>query len=216
MRPIWNPSSVAWIVFFSCLLYAILRYHVAKDVSWSHLPLWTTNKAVALVGVLLICAAYCNSRFGTLESWSRWFGLTGFLLAAIHTLASLLLFSPAAYPKFFVEATMELNAVGELSMLLGVAALACFSGAAITSLPGVKSAIRQEVWKRWQKIGLNGFVITIGHVVVMGMNVDPAAWFSPAKWPKIGPVPLPSISLLASIAAIGTLIARRIRKRVPS
>ena len=33
------------------LAYAVLRYHIIKNVPWEHLPLYTTNKVFAVVGL---------------------------------------------------------------------------------------------------------------------------------------------------------------------
>src|SRR3989344_5151789 len=35
-------------VFMLALLYAVIRYHVLRDIPLSHLPLFTMNKAIAL------------------------------------------------------------------------------------------------------------------------------------------------------------------------
>lgn len=205
---VWNPRSAAIAAFLVSLLYAVLRYHVAKGVEWSHLPLWTTNKALAVASVGLVCASYWCSRLGKPSEWPRWLGLTGFALLSLHSIASLVLFSPGNYAKFFVASGMTLNFVGELSMMFGVTALGCFSCAAISSLPGVKNLITKEDWLKWQKVGVSGLYLTLGHVVVMGANVDWKHWLLPSEWPTLGIVPLPSITLISCILILPTLIFR--------
>jgi len=43
-KPNWRATA---IVMGTCLSYAIIRCQIAGGVSWSHFPLWTTNKAIA-------------------------------------------------------------------------------------------------------------------------------------------------------------------------
>ena len=39
------------------LSYAILRYHIIKNVPWEHLPIYTTNKVFAVVGLVVWSAS---------------------------------------------------------------------------------------------------------------------------------------------------------------
>lgn len=57
---LWQPTTVKWFVaiFGLSLLYAIVRYHIAGDVSWRHFPLFVLNKATSLAAVFLIGASY--------------------------------------------------------------------------------------------------------------------------------------------------------------
>lgn len=141
---------VTAIVFLIMLGYGILRYNVIKGVPYANLPLFVGNKGFAVASATLIGLAYLIgplSRF-----WPKTFvkhlylrkylGLSGFALAVVHTVMSLLLFSPANYSKFFTE-TGALNLTGELSMLFGVLALAIFSIVTVSSL--------NQSWKNSEK-----------------------------------------------------------------
>tara|TARA_R110002096_G_scaffold147671_25_gene307862 strand:- start:150 stop:668 length:519 start_codon:yes stop_codon:yes gene_type:complete len=159
--------------------------------------------------VSLICGSYWSARLGFEAPWPQCLGLSGYGLLALHSVASLLLFSPDHYAKFFTDgSTSSLNFVGELSMLFGVLALGCFSCAAISSLPGTKAAISKDDWLKWQKVGAVGLYLTLGHVVVMGANVDLNHWLDPTEWPRLAFIPLPSITLVASLVILSTLILR--------
>src|SRR3989338_7743141 len=115
------------VVFAITFAYAVVRYNVIKGVPWQQLPLFISNKAIALAAVAFIALSY---DFGPLArfwpkvfarelSTRKFFGLLGFGLAAAHAIISLLIFSQAYYPRFFTEAG-KLNLTGELSMLFEI------------------------------------------------------------------------------------------------
>ena len=56
---LWQPTTAKWlfVVFGATLAYAILRYHIASGVSWSHFPLFIMNKAVSLAATVLVACS---------------------------------------------------------------------------------------------------------------------------------------------------------------
>ncbi|MBI5798542.1 MAG: ferric reductase-like transmembrane domain-containing protein [Candidatus Yonathbacteria bacterium] len=178
--------------------YAIIRYNVIKGVSWGELPLFISNKAVALSAVAFIALSYALGSFArfwpkifsTILPLRKFLGLFGFGLAAIHLLISLLIFTPAYYPKFFL-ASGNLSLVGELAMLFGVLAFAVFALVAISSIPALVQSMDPARWIRVQRLGYLGLVLVFAHVLVMGFE----GWISLASWPG-GLLP---ISLIAAI-----------------
>ncbi len=213
----WTPRTAAAAAFALSLLYAALRYNVAKGVDWMHLPLWTTNKAMALGGLGLICSSYWSARLTARNYWPCWLGMLGYALAAMHTLSSLLLFSPGNYRKFFDEASLRLNWVGEMSMLCGVISLACFTCAAVTSLAGIRDWLTSEEWRGWQKVGCWGLYFTLGHVLVMGLQglqpYDFGHWLNPPNWPRLAGIPMPPITLISVLILLATVGFRWFRRR---
>ncbi|MBI2144246.1 ferric reductase-like transmembrane domain-containing protein [Candidatus Woesearchaeota archaeon] len=200
-------ATIVAVVMAVAFAYAIIRYNVIKGVPWQELPLFISNKAVALAAVFFIALSY---DFGPLArfwpkvfvpelSTRKFFGLLGFGLAAVHASVSLLLFSPAYYPKFFTQAG-KLNLTGELSMLFGVLAFAIFSIIAITSFPAVEKSLSNKQWQMLQRIGYLAFFMVMLHVLAMGFE----GWLKPAGWPG-GLLP---ISLVAFIAIALTLLIR--------
>ena len=210
---LWQPITGRRFsaVFGLCLLYAVLRYHIAGDVEWGHFALFILNKAVALAAVFLIAASYL---IGPVIRWLnrdprrlvviKFCGLMGFSLAAIHAFMAVLLMRPAYFGKFFL-ADGRMNSTGELAMTLGVLGLWAVSLPAIATLPMMPKAIGGVRWKSNQRMGYLCLVLVLGHLVVMGWK----GWISPETWPW----GLPPISLWASIGCVVPLMAKIRRSR---
>lgn len=185
----------------------MVRYHVIKGVPWDNFPLYILNKAVSLAAVFLIAMSY---EFGPLARFlprvfvpllpaRKYLGLLGFGLAAVHAVMSLLLFSPAYYPKFFSDGG-KLNLTGELSMLFGILAFFIFFAVALASIPSIGAALDERKWKAVQRAGYLALALVLLHVFVMGIE----GWLKPSGWPG-GLLP---ISLVASVVIAFTLLVR--------
>ena len=61
---LWQPVTVRWfaVLFRAAVAYAILRYHILRDVEWSHFPLYIFNKAVSLAAVFVVACSYLVGR----------------------------------------------------------------------------------------------------------------------------------------------------------
>src|SRR3989344_6881495 len=142
------------------ITYGIIRYNILKGTPWIHLPLFINNKAISLSAVVFIAissllgplARFWPRTFVPLLHTRSYFGLIGFGLAAVHIIISMLLFTPAYYPKFF-GADGKLNFMGELSMLFGVLAFFIFLIVAITSIPSIESVMQPKSWQTVQRLG---------------------------------------------------------------
>ena len=198
-----QPAVVPWLILLLGvpLTYAIIRYHVLQGVEASQFPLYVTNKAFALAAVFFIAASYLIGKTSKILEGDdgrrliliRFCGLTGFSLAAIHALMGLVMVSPHYYPGFFSEGG-RMNLTGELSLLLGVLSLWCFSITAITSLPFMYEALGADRWCHGQQMGYLALTLVAGHVAVMGFS----GWLNVAGWAGY----LPPISLVAFVAAL--------------
>ena len=146
-----RKSVVATTLIAVALIYAVFRYNIVRGVPWEQLPLYITNKGIALSAVLLIALSYVIgplTRFSpkTFSPWlttRKYFGLLGFGLAAIHGIISLLIFDPSYYPRFFGE-NGKLDFNGELSMLFGVISIIIFSVVSISSLNTIEKTIEKK------------------------------------------------------------------------
>ncbi len=207
---LWQPTTAKWffVVFGFSLAYAVIRYHIAGDVPWRHFPLFILNKATSLAAVILVASSYL---IGKVIRWHdhdkalrlvviKFCGLMGFFLAAVHAFFSLALLSPANYGKYFDEVG-RLNLQGEIAMSVGVLALFCLLGPAVTTLPMMPKAIGGVRWKRNQRLGYVALAFVVVHLVSLGVK----GWLAPGDWQR----GIPPISLVAVVAALVPLLVKR-------
>ncbi len=207
---LWQPTTAKWFfaVFGLSLAYAVVRYHLAGPVEWRHFPLFILNKATSLAAVLLVASSYL---VGKVIRWHdhdkalrlvviKFCGLMGFFLAGVHAFFSLCLLSPAYYGKYFDEVG-RLNLQGEIAMSVGVLALFCLLGPAVTTLPMMPKAIGGVRWKRNQRLGYVALVFVVVHLAFLGFN----GWLAPGDWHG----GIPPISLVAVVAALVPLLSKR-------
>jgi DMSO/TMAO reductase YedYZ heme-binding membrane subunit len=211
---LWQPTTAKWftVLFGAALVYAIIRYHLAGDVAWSHFPLFIFNKATSLAAVFFVASSYL---VGKVFHWHdhdkalrlvviKFCGLMGFFLAGVHALFSLALLSPAYYAKYFLP-DGRLNLEGEVALAVGVIAMFMLMSPAITSLPMMPKAIGGQRWKRSQRLGYVALALVVVHLVALGWE----GWLAPSGWNG----GLPPISLVAVLAALVPLVIKRRRVR---
>ena len=207
---LWQPTTAKWfgVVFGGCLVYAVLRYHLAGDVAWRHFPLFILNKATSLSAVIFVACSYL---IGKIIRWHdhnhalrlvviKFCGLMGFFLAGVHAFFAVCLLTPAYFAKYFDEGG-RLNLEGEVAMTTGVIALFFLLSPAITTLPMMPKALGGWRWKRSQRAGYVALILVVGHLVALGLK----GWLAPGGW-QAG---LPPISLLACVAALVPLLVKR-------
>ena len=189
-------------------MYAIIRYHIAGDVSWKHFPLFILNKATSLAAVGFIASSYL---VGKIFRWHdkdkrlrlvviKFCGLVGFFMAGIHAFFSLCLLSPAYYGKYF-NPDGRLNLQGELAMTIGIIALFLLMAPALATLPMMAKALGRVRWKRGQRMGYLTLSLVAAHMVVLGVK----GWLAPGGWHG----GLPPISLIALVIAIIPLFVKK-------
>jgi len=213
---LWQPTTAKWFVaiFGGSLVYAIVRYHLAGDVSWAHFPLFILNKATSLAAVIFVACSYL---VGKVIHWHdgdkrlrlvviKFCGLTGFFLAGIHALFAVSLLTPAYFGKYF-DADGRLNLQGEAAIAVGVVALFMLMGPALMTLPMMPKAVGGQRWKRGQRLGYVALILVVFHLVILGLK----GWLAPGGWPAW----IPPISLVAVIAALLPLVTKgkRIREK---
>jgi DMSO/TMAO reductase YedYZ heme-binding membrane subunit len=211
---LWQPTTGKWfaVVFGGSIVYAILRYHLAGDVEWSHFPLFIFNKATSLAAIAFVASSYL---VGKVIRWHdgdkalrlvviKFCGLMGFFMAGVHAFLSLCLLTPAYYGKYF-DVDGRLNLQGELALTVGVLALFFLMGPAITTLPMMPKALGGQRWKRNQRLGYVALVLLGTHMVVLGLK----GWLEPGSWNG----GLPPISLLAFIAVLVPLVVKAVGSR---
>lgn len=213
---LWQPVTAKWffVIFGACLAYAVVRYHIAGDLSWRYFPLFILNKVVSLAAVFFVGASYL---VGKIIHWHdhdprlrlvviKFCGLVGLFLAAIHAVMSVSLLRPPYFAKYF-DATGRLNLQAEVGISLGILALFFLLSPAITTLPMMPKALGSWRWKRSQRVGYLALSLVAFHLVALGLQ----GWLTPERWPA-GLVP---ISLIAFVAAVIPLFVKgkRVRER---
>ena len=175
------------------LAYAIVRYHVVKNVPWEHLPLYTTNKVFAVVGL----AGLVGSRLAAGRDRRQGYGLTGLWCTAVHILMSQLLMGPAYFGKFYNDQN-QLTWQAELSMATGVIGTGFLLWLLVATLKTESQTGPSLVpnLARWTLLA------TALHLVFMGG----AGWLKQVDWKAASG--LPPITLLAFGMALSGIALR--------
>jgi DMSO/TMAO reductase YedYZ heme-binding membrane subunit len=178
--------------------------HRALPLRWQFI----LNKATSLAAVVFVACSYL---IGKVIRWHdhdhalrlvviKFCGLVGFFLAAVHTLFSLTLLSPAYYAKYFDDSG-RFNLQGEVALAVGVIALFFLLSPAVTTLPMMPKALGGWRWKRSQRAGYVALVLVVVHLVILGWK----GWLAPKGWHG----GLPPISLVAVVVAMVPLLVKR-------
>jgi len=176
--------------FLISAIYATIRYHVLKGVSWSDWPVFTLNKVFGVSSLLLLAIAIARYKFRPVLSNSKILYLSG-LYGGVHILLSCVLLDPAYYEKFFYDD--RLTAIAGLSMLSGAVAAVLF----ITKAGEKKERQINQITRSLAVVcGITGM-----HVAFQGFQ----SWFTPNDWPGFIP-PLTLISFLTCMAAVSMTI----------
>jgi hypothetical protein len=182
--------------FLISAIYATIRYHVLKGVSWSDWPVFTLNKVFGVSSLLLLAIAIARYKFRPVLSNSKILYLSG-LYGGVHILLSCVLLDPAYYDKFFLQG--KLTGIAGCSMLSGAVAAVLF-----ISKAGRKKDLQINQITRSLAVicGITGM-----HVAFQGFQ----SWLTPGDWPGFIP-PLTLISFLTCIVALGmTINTKRIK-----
>lgn len=202
-----RATSISLIVIAISTLYAVVRYNLVRSVPFDNFPLYIFNKSIALSATILIglsfllgpLARFWPKQFSQHLYLRKYLGVIGFTVAAFHALMSLILLTPAYYPRFF-STDGKLNLIGESSMLFGALAFAIFTIVSVTSLPDMEKNMDQSKWKFIQRLGYLAYTFVLAHVAIMGFR----GWFRAESW-QYG---LVSISLISSLFIIFVLLMR--------
>lgn len=204
----------AFFIFFTILIltlaYAIVRYNIVRNVPVDQIPLYITNKAIALTATLLIGLSFLlgpfthfwPKKFENQLYLQKYLGVFGFGIAALHAIMSLMIFSPSYYPRYFDTVIGKMTLGGESAVLFGILAFFVFSVITVTSLPSVEEKMHPTQWKFVQRLGYLAFFFVLLHVAVLGYK----GWFNPESY-TFG---LISIGLITALFIIFVLVMRAI------
>lgn len=130
------------------------------------------NKSIAISAVLCIFSSLALStirKFGTrfkssINFFIKHLGLTGFYLASLHILISLLLLNSKNHPYLF-DVDMQLNLGGQMTVLFGAISFGIFLMPAITSISFVKAGMSKEKWQSVQRLSYFGIGSVSAHLL---------------------------------------------------
>lgn len=199
-RPSAAKGLIYWIGLLS-LAYAVVRYHGFGGVPWTDFPMFILNKAISLTAFLLLTLNFALGPLHNLTgrvpaSWlnaRKALGMTGFLLAFVHLVMSLMLFGPANYARFF-EDSGKLSLIGGLSMVTGIVSwviLWAYNASFQTFLREDRAFIAFITSRGFMMTAL---LLGAAHLFFMGY----AGWMEPSGWHG----GLPPISLVAFTAFV--------------
>jgi DMSO/TMAO reductase YedYZ heme-binding membrane subunit len=207
----FSRIKVRWLlsVIFVFTIYATVRYNIFKGVDPIHFPLYIVNKIFSISGIFFLALSYSVTklkwlRLGDRNSkmrFAKFSGLAGFSLAAMHVFISMIIISPEYYPKFYSDSMLNLK--GELSMLMGVLSIYCFSIPAIATIPFMQETVGIKKWQKRQRIGYLGLLTALLHGAIMGFS----GWLEVHEWPGY----LPPITMLCVVIAAVPLILKLLR-----
>ena len=180
--PLLREQRLLLTVGLAVLAYAALRYHLVKSVPWEHLPLYTTNKVFAVVGL----AGLVGSRLAAGREVRQRYGFAGLWCTTVHVLMSLLLMTPNYFGKFYLKSG-QFTWQAELSMAAGVLGVGFLLWLLIATLKTEtqKQTSLVPCLARWTLLA------TALHLVFMGG----AGWLNQDDWTAAKG--LPAITLLA-------------------
>lgn len=204
------PLTLA--IFLIIFAYAFVRYNLLKAVDLQYVPMYVTNKVLALSAVVFIAMSYVlgplrvfdKKLFTSKLVYRRCLGQIGYGCAVIHTMISMMLLTPYYYPGLY--AAGRFTFFGQLHLLSGVLSMVIFTIVAVSSLPGIMQSIQSDLWHRIQRSGYIAFAFVLVHVYTLGVG----GWADKTTWPG-GLLPISLIAfniiLFVMLVKIASLIA---------
>jgi DMSO/TMAO reductase YedYZ heme-binding membrane subunit len=195
-----TPFRTALITIIISLLYAVIRYNIAGDVSWSQFPIFIVNKATASSGVILLGLAGLNNSVKKRHQ----LGLFASAFLSLHCLLSLMLLSSSTFgDKFFHVTDNTFTAIGGFALLcgaLGMLGQAVLWRRSMNTVPNSSPSLING-------LGRILLLLAAAHVSLIGFRT----WTQASQWPRY----LPPITLIIFIIAIGLAVANH-RKKNPT
>jgi hypothetical protein len=162
------------IIYIISLIYAIVRYNVFGNVPWNDVPIFITNKAVALTVMILLLFSHYQKE-NVLVVRKRLLKVI-FALTSWHVFISFVLLSPHYYGKFYYNDVLSIT--GYAVVTFGIVA---YTGIlSLNSENLLKNRIANfTISESYKKIIRKLIPIFIaGHLLFMGAK----GWITPEKW----------------------------------
>jgi len=178
-------------LFFIFYAYAVIRYHIGKELIGLMEFFFVLNKAFAwTAGTMLLLSIlpsfylekYCVTR--------RALGTFGYAIGLIHINSSILLLDEKFYPKFYTNA--QLNSDGWFFIFLGVCSILLFT------IPLIASKLNLPEGNRLYTFGRYGILMNLAHVTAIGFK----GWLKFQDWPYFMP-PITLLFVLNGVIILG-------------
>lgn len=158
--------------FMSILVNYLQDYSIAENTIFR-----IVNRGLAFSSAISITLSYLlghikllgisiSSKIGIS---SKYFGVYGFSVSALHSFVSLMLLSQERYPYLFSDKGV-FNIFGEMTMLFGVVTISLLMLPAISSIPSVSSSMNVKTLKRFRKIGYLALISIVFHSFFVNSN----------------------------------------------
>lgn len=130
------------------------------------------NKTIANSGVMCIIMSLTLStsrKIGvklkqSFNFFIKHLGLTGFYIASVHILLSLLLINSKNHPYLF-DVDLQLNLGGQMTVLFGAISFGIFLMPAITSISVIRNGMSKEKWQSVQSLSYLGIGVVSFHLL---------------------------------------------------
>lgn len=190
------------VAFAACLAYAIVRYVVLKGEPLASVPLYVTNKALAVFSVVAL-AAYAARPRAAWRGLARGAGLTA---GGLHAVASVALLRPAYLGKLFAPgADGRFTAAAEGALLCGAIALVALLALRIARpQPGPRRDGEPPHARSWpRRAATLGGLVALVAVIVHSLLLGGLRAFDAARWPG----GMPPMTLLGAVVGLIALAA---------
>lgn len=183
------PFAVTLFVLFYA--YAIVRYHVGKDLWQPFDFVFILNKSIAWwTGTVLLFAFLSSDFLKKFNQSKKQIGNVGFTGAIVHITLNIVLLCPRYYPKFYTDG--YLNAYAWTVIALGALTFIIYA------IPLVIVIFKLSAVKiRWSLIAC---VFNLLHATFLGAQ----NWIKPSTWPFA----FPPITLLFFVTGVIVLFER--------
>lgn len=174
-------KKVILVLFLTFYGYAIIRYHIGKNLTGLMAFFFVLNKAFAwTAGTLLILSILPTLFLEKYKLKRRAIGTFAYVIALIHINSSILLLSEKFYPKFYSHS--YLNSDGWFYITLGALSILSFT------IPLIASKLNMQDGHPMYRFGRYGILLNLSHVTAIGFK----GWLSYQDWPYY----MPPITLL--------------------
>lgn len=192
-------KKVILVLFLTFYGYAIIRYHIGKNLTGLMAFFFVLNKAFAwTAGNLLILSILPKHFLEKYKLKRRAIGTFAYVIALIHINSSILLLSEKFYPKFYSHS--YLNSDGWFYITLGALSILSFT------IPLIASKLNMQDGHFMYRFGRYGILLNLSHVTAIGFK----GWLSYQDWPYYMP-PITLLFVFSGLLILGFryLISRK-------